>query len=250
MGLIRNIAKTVTFSLFSLFLFLSILTFFFYNLTNYNNAKNLYTILFKETVLKNKTQEIEEIYKKITVYCSLGVNESVQLPNNISLKCSEIANTNSTYMVDLIAKKFFDQLYFKDYECEIPECVREIRSGEDILVFFSLKAHKFFNSIILPIFILTIIFGVLLFLSIETWSGRARTFGFEFLSIGIFYFFLPYFKRFVLERILKETPISEDALNLIFNQLNSVFKIFLIFGLILIVAWIFVKFKKSKPKSK
>ncbi|MEM5782346.1 MAG: hypothetical protein QXD43_04085, partial [Candidatus Aenigmatarchaeota archaeon] len=153
-----------------------------------------------------------------------------------------------------IAEKSFNQTYYKNYECEITECLKEIKTGEDIFVFFSFKGHNFFSSIIKPLYILTIIFGILLFVSIETWTGRLKIFGFEFLFIGIFYFLLPYFKKLMSEKILKEMPISENILDLIFNQLNQIFMIFLISGIILIIIWgftkLFVKFKKPKHKSK
>lgn len=249
MGLIRKIAKYLTFFLFSLFLSLSILTFFLYDISSYDNLKNIFTTIFKEVVMRNTSmQEIEEIYNRITTYCNLRINESVELSNNVSLKCSEIINTNSSYMIYLIAEKSFDQIYYKSFECEMLECVKKIKSGRDIFFLLSFKTHEFLGNIFQYFSILTFIFGILLFISIETWSGRLKTFGFEFLSIGIFYFLLPYFKKFISESFLKEVPIGENILESIFNQFNPILITFFICGVILIAVWVLLKIfiKKSR----
>ncbi|MEM5836204.1 MAG: hypothetical protein QXR09_00905 [Candidatus Aenigmatarchaeota archaeon] len=250
MGILRDIVKTITLFLFSISLSSLILTLLFYNLTTHENAKNLFTTLFKEVMMKNESQKIEEIYSKITHYCNLYPNRSIEVLNNITIECSKIFNTNSSYLISLIAEKYFDQLYYKTYECEMPECIKEIKSIEDVVILLSLKAHRFFGTLLQPLLIFTIVLGVLLFISIETWSGRLKVFGFEFLSIGIFYLLIPFFKKIISEKFLREVQIGENILDLIFDKFESILLIFLISGLVLICIWISVKFSRKHKKSK
>jgi hypothetical protein len=250
MGILRNIAKAITTFFFSLFLAFLLITFLFYNITNYNTIKNIFTTVFKISLLENTTtQEIEQLYSSIFSYCK--VNTNITLPiDNMTLSCSEILDKNSDTFINLIAEKSFEKFYYKSYECDFLECVKNIRSGEDFAVFFSLKAHGFFERLLWLLLITTIVSGIALFFLIETWSGRFKLFGFEFLSIGIFFFLLPYLKDFASKKIPKEIPAVEKVLNLILDQLSSILLIFFILGILFVSAWILIKIFGKKSKSK
>jgi hypothetical protein len=148
----------------------------------------------------------------------------------------------------MIAGRFFEKFYYKKYECDFLECVKNIKSGEDFAVLLSLKAHSFFDKLIWPLLILTTTIAVVLFFLIETWSGRFKLFGFEFLSIGIFFFLSPYLKDFVIKKISKDVTGLENVLNIVSDQLSSIFLIFFTLGIISVLAWILIKIfgKKSK----
>ncbi|MEM5879048.1 MAG: hypothetical protein QXU74_00965 [Candidatus Aenigmatarchaeota archaeon] len=250
MGILRNIGKGITTFLFSIFLALLLLTFLLYNITAYENMKNIFITAFRSVLLQNMTsQEIEEKYSMLSSYCK--TNAEVTLPiDNITLRCSEILEKDSSGFVNLIMEKIFDNFYFKNYECNFIDCLKEIRSGEDIAVVFSSLSHNFFEKIFGQLLMATVVTGIALFFLIETWDGRFKVFGLEFLSIGVFFFFLSYFKVFLIERIPKDLPIGENVLDIVFNQLSSILLIFLILGVAFFVAWILMKFfgKSKKPK--
>jgi hypothetical protein len=248
MGILRNAAKAIATFFFSLFLALLIITFIFYNITSYDTTKVIFTTVFKNILLENtSTQEIEQLYSSISSYCK--VNTNITLPiDNITLSCSEILNKDTDTFINLITEKFFEKFYYKNYECDFLECVKNIRYGEDFAVLLSLKAHDFFDRFIRLLFITTIITGVVLFFLVETWGGRFKLFGFEFLSIGIFFFILPYLKDFLIKKIPKEITTLENLLNIVSNQLYSILLIFFILGIIFVSGWILIKIfgKKSK----
>jgi len=250
MGILRNIAKAIATFFFSLFLALLLITFLFYNVTSYDTTKYIFTTVFKNILLENTSQEIEQLYSNISSYCK--VNTNITLPiDNTTLSCSEILNKNAEAFLNLIAGKFFEKFYYKNYECDFLECVKNIRSGEDFAVFFSLKAHDFFDRLLWPLLIITILSGVVLFFLVETWSGRFKLFGFEFLSIGIFFFLLPYLKDFAIKKIPKEITVLENVLNIVLDQLSSILLIFFILGVIFVTSWILTKIvgrKSKKPR--
>jgi|GEM_PF-5634289 hypothetical protein len=250
MGILRNIAKAIATFFFSLFLALFLITFLFYNVTSYNTSKEIFTTVFKNILLENTTnREIEEVYSSISSYCK--VNTNITLPiDNMTLSCSEILDKDVNTLINIIAEKFFEKFYYKSYECDFLECVKNIRTGEDFAVFFSLKAHNFFERLIWPLLAITIGSGIALFFLIETWSGRFKIFGFEFLSIGIFFFLLPYFKDFAVQKIPKDIPAVENILNTVLNQLSSILLIFFILGIIFVSAWVLIKIFGKKSKSK
>jgi uncharacterized membrane protein len=123
--------------------------------------------------------------------------------------------------------------------------LKKIESLDEIAVVFSSTSYKFFSNILQPLFIFSIVFGVLLFILIETWEGRCKVFGFEFLSIGIFFFFLPYLKDILLRELPEGLPINENIFDLIFNEITQILLLFLILGLILIMAWGLIKLRKK-----
>jgi hypothetical protein len=248
MGILRNIAKAIATFFFSLFLALFLITFLFHNITSYDTAKDIFITVFKSSLLKNTTtQEIEQLYSSISSYCK--VNTNITLPmDNMTLSCSEILNKDTDTFINLIAEKFFEKFFYKSYECDFLECVKNIRTGEDFAVFFSLKAHDFFDRLLEPLLITTIVSGIALFFLIETWNGRFKLFGFEFLSIGVFFFLLPYLKDFAIKKMPKEIPAVENVLNMVLDQLSSILLIFFILGIVFVSAWILIKIfgKKSK----
>lgn len=247
MGLVRNIIKTTSIFLFSFLLSLSILTFLLYDLTKYENAKNIFTTFFKEIVVREEKWKIEEIFNRSVNYCKSYPNYTIELSTDVSIHCSEILNTNLESFISLIANKYFDRIYYKTYDCEMPKCVKELKSSEDFAVLMSLKAHEFLKDITKLLLVLTTVSGILLFISLETWLGRIKTFGLEFLSIGIFYFLTPFLKRIFIEKFLSKSLIDLTSLDLIFNKIKFITMIFLVSGLILIFTWILLKIfgKKS-----
>jgi hypothetical protein len=248
MGIVRKIIKALLTFFFSLFLALLVLTFIFYKLTAYENIKDIFITIFKDSILMNTTtQEVEEMYSSLSSYCKVNTNATIPM-DNISLSCSEILNRDLNDVINLVAEKSFKNFYYKNYGCEFLECVKNIKSGEDFAVVFSLTAHKFFERILWPLVAITVSTGISLFFLIETWSGRFKTFGFEFLSIGIFFLVLPYFKEFLAEGIPKN--IGENLLNAIFNQISSILLIFFLLGIVFIVAWVLTVVNKKLKKSK
>ncbi|MEM7826424.1 MAG: hypothetical protein QW451_02225 [Candidatus Aenigmatarchaeota archaeon] len=222
-----------------------ILTFFLRNLTSYENAKSLFSMIYSNVVLNASREKIESEYEKIVLHCNLYPNFTFSV-NNLSVSCSEILGKNLTLAIQTVAYKLFDSIYFKEYQCSFLECLRNINSLEDFLVIFSNKAYTFFDKIFKLSILTTSFFAILLLISIESWSERFKTFGLEFLSIGIFFFVFPLLQNI----IFKELPffVKKDILDVVLNQFSSVFLFLLVAGALLIFLWILAKIFAKKSK--
>jgi hypothetical protein len=252
MGLLKTIARFIVGFLFSVSLTLLLSIFLASVLTNYGNIKPIFATVYSNAIMRQLgAQRIEELYNSATLYCR--EEETVTIPygyENITLNCNEITNTNSTYLVSIIVEKFFNTFYYKDYGCEFLTCMQKISSLEDAVVVFSSTSHRFFESIIFVMLFVTILIGVALFFLIENWEGRFKSFGVEFLFIGLLYFLTPYLESIVFDKLPPEAPITKDAFDAIFNSVSPVFLIFFIIGAIFIGIWLFIKFSTKKPTSK
>lgn len=250
--ILRKIIRFLSGFLFPIFISLLLLAFLFSKITEHENAKMIFNTVYTNVLGKQiSTRQVEEMYNDTLIYCR--EKESVNIPligENMTLNCSEILSTNSTQFLDAIANKSFETIYYKDYGCDFLSCLRGIKSVTDAIFVFSLTSYNFFNSILLPLALATILTGAILFLSIETWTERCKVFGIEFISIGIFSFLVSYIKGFTLGQLPLEAAVAGDVFDEMFNVVSPVLQIFFFAGIILVGIWIFSKFflKKETPK--
>jgi hypothetical protein len=253
MGLLRKVACAASGLLFSISLLLLISVVFFLNITDYDNARGIFLKIFPSVLNKSiGAEQIDHAYAALSLLCMQRSTVSFPFENDsISLECSEFVNTNSTNLLYLISTKFFNSIYYKDYGCEFVQCLQGISSPVDAIVVFSSTAHDFFNNLLLPVAIATVLTGVAFFFSIETWSGRFKTFGLYFLLNGIFFFILPYIKSFVLLKLpLEAADIAGSVVDAIFDLISPILLIFLLLGIVFIFVWIAGKFIAKKTTSK
>jgi hypothetical protein len=248
MSLLKKAIKILSGFFFSLSLSLLILIFLAYMVTSYENGKTIFTTVFMNMLKKQiNPQQLEQTYNQISTYCK--ERESLTLPlmnENITLNCTSVLNTNSTHLLYLLAEKSFDKFYHKNYGCEFIECVQKIKSAEDATVFFSSLSHTFFKEALMPMILLTILTGITLFFSIESWPERCKTFGLEFFFIGIFFLLIPYVKSFTLGQLPLEVAIVENIFDKVFELISPILLIFLIVGIILLGMWSLSKFLVKK----
>lgn len=246
MGILRKMAKVILSLLFSLSLMFLILTFFLRNLTSYENTKNIFTTIFTNFVFKNMSvEEVESVYEKITFLCAANPNFTFPV-DSLNVSCSEISGKDLSSVINFIATKFLDSIYFKSYECSFVDCLKNIKSLEDFLIIFSAEAHEFFDKTFRTLLITTIALGMVLLISIETWLERFKTFGLEFMSIGTFFFIFYFFRNFIPKKL--PIPLEESILDLIFNKISTILLFLFVVGASLVFLWIFLKILSKKAK--
>jgi len=255
-GILRKIVRVASGFLFSLCLLLSLLTILASTLTKYENVRMIFIGIYANALKEQLgDQQINQSYNSLSVYCKQ--NEKVDFPlmnQNMTLNCSDIVGTNSTHFLYLLAGRIVDGFYYKDYGCEFIKCLQEMfyekhLSPEKVTVLFSSTSNKFFDKIILPIALATVFTGLLLFASIETWSGRFKTFGIEFLFIGIFYFLMPYLEGIVFKLLPPQASVAEGVYGVVSKIISPVLVFFFTIGVVFTVLWVLSKFMKKK-KSK
>jgi len=250
--LMRKVIGLLSGFLFSVSLTLLVLILLASSLTAYEISKEVFTTLLANTLKRQMNpQQLEQTYQQVSAYCKSNQNFTLPMMNeNITMDCQAILATNSSYLVYLLAEKFFDGLYYKSYGCDFLTCLQGLKSAEDAIIFFSSTSHEFFKSSVWPVILLNVVIGIALLLSIEDWPGRCKAFGLQFLFIGVFFFLVPYLKSFTLDRLPPEAAIAENLLDKIFELISPILLVFFVAGIVLIGIWLGNKFlmKKQKPK--
>jgi len=250
MGLLKLLGKISGGLLFTLFLSLFVLCIVMLSITEYSNAEEIFTDVYVKAVKSQMgEQQIKDLYNAAVLACENKENITVPLGNeSMTFSCSDITSSNSTDIPYLVARKSFNVFYYKDYGCDFLDCVQNIKSPEDATIFFSSTGNAFFNKLLLYVIAGTIISGLILLASIETWMERFQAFGSEFLFIGVMYFLIPYGKQFATQQFPAEVrPIVDSIVDLVFSSVSKILLIFFIAGLLLIAI---VLINKYFPKKK
>jgi hypothetical protein len=254
MGIPRSIGKGVGGFFFTTFLTFLILIFSVIELTEYDSLKSIAADLISEatkTQLNVTESELVQLHSQLIKYCEIE-KEEIQFPlgnENITLKCSEVNATKPKDLFKLMSSAIFDKIYYKKYDCEFIQCLKEVKNKkENLAVLLSAKAHNFFKNTLNYLYVGTAISGVILAVSSMGLTGMLKSFGFSFLTVGIPFFLLP-----IIQKVL---PISvgafaiTPAIDQIFGNISTKFLVIFILGLVLAIVGYGIEYLKRKKKQK
>ena len=168
----------------------------------------------------------------------------------IELNCSDVKKTTPQTFIDLVIDTAFNKIYYKKYDKNFLEILKELPSQADkpesFIVFCSEFAHqsfkKGFNYLIAIVVVLTLLIILLNKLT------ALNSLGVDFIIIGVPYFFIKYF---VLERVTTMVPeFAISVVNSFFFSLMLIYLIFFIVGIVFLVAYIFLKVIERKKKGR
>jgi hypothetical protein len=238
MGILRTFSKVLFSTAFVLSLTLLISIFFLSKITDYSTLKQItYPLIEKQL---NITEEQKTAILNYLQYrCTNEKEININIGKNISISCEDIKQTNENNITDYLAGKIFDAVYFEKYECELQRCL-EMQRFEYFLSFeFHEKISEFFKYLI----IVTIVFGLLYFISIESMEGRALSFGIIFLLTSIPYFLIDY-SKLLFPQSLKN---SEAAISIIMAEfkIQASFLLYFFFaGILLLLIYFLLRIRK------
>jgi hypothetical protein len=243
MGIIRSIGKIFFSTLFTFFLISTISLYFLLNFLKYENLKEIFFPLIKNQI--NITEEQKDlILQYLKFECQNKEQISFNFGKNISLNCSEILNLKKEDFEDFVANKVLNYFYFQNISCNFFECI-EKRNLEYFITFNFYNSLKKYFYISL---IFTIISGIIYLLLIETIEGKLISFSTIFLLLGTTHFLIDY----LFNNFLNFLNVKID-LNQIFIKIKQqlyFLNYFLIFGILLLIIYIFLVYKKLKRKNK
>lgn len=274
MGLLRTIVKSFAGLLFSLSLILTISLLLLTQFTGYDYLKSIFSdILVKQfaNTLADRlptSEDVRTIQTSFLSYCNMTGH--VEIPfsgqemefagqrlnlQNITLNCSEIATTTpddfikivSARFINQVSSKLFDSFYYKNYTCNFIDCIKQ--GGESLMAIASNKSNTFFKTTLSYSLIGTFIFGLIWFIAIESWPSRFKSFGWTLIIISAPFFLMNYVTDLILPKLGIPTEIISTVSNS-FSRLTSTMTtynlIFLVVGIILMVAGYFLALKKKK----
>lgn len=246
--------KTIAGFIFILSLSLFIIVWSLVEFTGYNTLKPLVTNLLSTQLSQQIDQQyFIQIHSFLVNQCFISGNETVEfrfVGENISLKCSDVKSSTSENFTELVSGSVFDSLYYKKYDCEFIECLKQ--SKENIFVLLSAYANNFLKNIQIYLLLGSVISGGVILLVNKTWSARLKEIGILMIFVG-----LPAFMLKSMKNTLKTSLISKEALPSVEPIIDKLFMIIehksmfiLIPGIgITLVGfslWIYEKFKKPK----
>jgi hypothetical protein len=246
MGIARGILKGVSSFLFLVLLLSTILLFGLTKFTEYENLKPIISSIISKQV--NETQ-LTQFYPYLELYCK-AKNETIKLNFTvveIEMSCQEIVGKTPKQLAETFASKAFDKIYYKNYECEFIDCLKEAKKKEDYLVFVSEKSNSFFKEI-LPYSLFATIFFLIIFLIVcESWYVRTKNLGITLLIVALPYFIFKITFSELLQKFLPMEMIEVVAptISIIFNYFYQIFFLILFCGGVLLVAALGIKLRKK-----
>lgn len=250
MGAIRNALKVVSSLLFSTLLFITIMTFGLARLTQYENLKPIITDIISKTISKQiNGAQLSQIYPYIELYCKYK-NETIKLNftiEEVEISCQEVLNKTTNQIIEILASKAFNKIYYRKYDCEIIDCLRQAKDKMDYLVLMSEKFNIFLKGIFPYLFLATISFLIIFLIVSENWYLRIKNLGVTFLMFGLPYFFFKFTSNELLQNFLPPDTMETltPVINAILSYFNYAFLLTLIFGGILLIVALFIKLMRK-----
>jgi hypothetical protein len=242
MGFLRSFGKFVLGTLFSLSLASLLLISSLSQLTEYTNLKKI----FSEALIEIRLKEVNitEGYHLIREACKF--KEKIILPidnDTIELNCSQVEKVEEKDFLDLITTKIFEKFYFKEYPCNVIECLRD---AKNFLVIFSEQGNLFLKGIQSYLILITVVLCIGFILILENWQERAKGLGKVLFSTGLFYFIIKYASSFFLPAKIKEIKVVQDILNIFVQNFLYLF----VCGVILLILGYSLSYRRGKEKKK
>lgn len=132
----------------------------------------------------------------------------------------------------------FDENYYKKYDCEFIQCISQPAEGPEMfMILASEKAHLFFEEMLRLSWIGSAVGAAILLISVDTWTGRARTFGYSFITMGAPFFITGFFRDTLISRITTAEFASSltPIINQVYDSVSADFTYLLITGVALVI---------------
>jgi hypothetical protein len=237
MGILRTFSKVLFSTAFVISFTLLIAIFFLSKITEYSTLKRITYPLIERQLNITEEQKIA-ILNYLQYRCANEKEININIGKNISISCEDIKKINENNITDYLAGKIFDAFYFEKYECELQGCLEKQRFEYFLSFGFHEKISEFFKYLI----IVTIAFGLLYFISIESMEVRALSFGIIFLLTSIPYFLIDYTKL-LLPQSLKDSE-TMSIIIIEFKTQASFLLYFLFAGVLLLLIYFLIRIRK------
>jgi hypothetical protein len=252
MGIARRLVQGLFGFLFTSSLVILILLISTNQMTEYSTLKPLMTGLVTQQLTENVSQ-MNQYYSYIKFKCK--TQDSVEIPlgtQNITLNCSELETVDQEKFIPFISEKLFNETYYKKYNCEVIDCIRQDQQG--LLILASQHGNNFLKSTLNLLLIATIIFAVIFIFSIETWPKRVKSFGGSLIFTAVPFFVLYLLKDLLMPFDILDTmpqqslEVFNGIVNQFFTSMIKNFLIVLVAGVILIILGYVLVFRENKKK--
>lgn len=235
MGIVKKLLKAI----FGFFLFSSLITFAtLYSvkgLSEYENIKKIaYPVFFSQLNLTEDKKSILLFY--LSYMCEGKDLTKMELgTENITINCSKVRGLSKDNLEQFLFDAYIDNIYYKRYECDLVECIKQ----QNFMYFISVGFHEEIQRYLTYLAISSLVFGIILLLILRRPQEILVNFSTIFILVGANYIFI----ELLLESpLISKTPSILSAINIIKSNL-VVFMYFLIAGLALLSIYFVIKIK-------
>jgi len=233
MGILRSIGKIVGDFFFVLCLSVVILMLTIAEVTEYNNLKPIVVGVINQQIRKQIEPDKLTIFQQ-NLNCSS--RETIEFPmnenENVTLKCSDIKNSNPEDLGSLIGSSMFEKIYYKEYSCEFIQCIQQADFQGKAMLFASSTANQFFKKSLIYLWIGTALFGIILLVSLKGWE-IPKNFGKSLIVVGIPFIFIKLLRDKL--NLPVDTVAVQPLVDQLFNSLSNRYLIVLIIGILLTI---------------
>ena len=243
MGIFRNLAKILLSTAFMFSLTIFIALFLLTKFTEHPTLKQIAPPLIEEQM--NVTEEQKAtILNYLKFRCENEREIEIDIGKKIIIGCEDVKNLSEENITNYFANKIFDALYFEKYECELKECL-ENKKFEYFLSFDFHKAASEFSKYFL---ILSIVFGLLYFISIESFENKLLSMGTILILTSLPYFLIDYTSFLMPEGLIWHRSQAMIIQNL--KEQASFLLYFFIAGILLLLAYFSIRLRKRSLLTK
>ncbi len=235
MGILRTISKAIGKFILTFFLTSLIFTIGLVQFTGYENMKIVFSDIAGSQIGGTMTEEeLERLQQTLLELCE--GEESVELQileseDPITIDCNEVravAEDSERSIVNVIgdvsSTTFFDEIYYKEYECNFFEC---IQTGQFTII-ASAHGHSFFNQIQIYLAIGVAAGIIIVLIATENWSDRLKGVGWALVFTGISYLFLTFGKGAIVMTLPSEEQAGINVMSMVDKMIEPMMNGFLI----------------------
>ena len=239
MGILRNLAKAMLSVAFLLSLTIFITLLLLTKITEYSTLKQIAFPLIEEQM--NITEEQKMAILNYLKYRCINEKEvEMDIGKKISVSCKDVETLSERNITNYFVNKIFDAFYFEKYRCELKECLE----NKKFEYFLSFGFHETASEFSKYFLLLTIIFGLLYFISMETLESRILSFGTILILTSLPYFLLDY-----TNFLMPKSFIDYKTQTIIVQNLKeeaSFLLYFLVGGILLLLLYFVILLKKKR----
>lgn len=256
MGSLRNIGKIIGKLIFTASLAGLIFTIGLVQFTEYENMKMVFSDISGLQIGGGMTEEeLEELHQGLLEMCE--GKESVEFPtqeseDSVTIDCNEVravAQDSEKSIVTIIgnaaATTFFDDIYYKKYDCNLLGCMQTGQFG----VIISAQGHEFFNQVQIYLAVGVVAGAVIILILAESWSARLKGLGWPLVFTGISYLLLKFGKGIIAPTLPSEEQAGINVMSMVdkmFEPMMNGFLIALIIGIIITASGYALAYKEKR----
>jgi len=245
MSLLRKISKNFLGFFFTVSLILTITIFGLISFTQHDTISKVMGEVLKQS-LPDGT-DLPTGLESIKEQCE--GQELLQIVTefeDITINCSDLnVIEEGADMQDFFSSAFVDSIYYKEYNCEFLDCLKE----ETVPLLITEFANKFYTQILIYFIIATIIFGVLFVLAVEGIKDKLKSVGFSLLWVSVPFIIITFFVGNIISLFFPPEIVSgtQVALEKFIDPTFNIYIYMLIVGIALVVSGYLVK--RNLPKA-